>query len=112
MNCRDCIHYDLCINHEECDFFKDYRKIIELPCDIGEKLYAINGKGEIKSWDILCVRARKSKLQWNPEHVEILLGCDAQRNILWINLDKTKNVYFSHEKAGQALKERAKNEHR
>lgn len=114
--CKDCIHYEEFCDRKTipsapiCRFFKDRSKFIELPCDIGGKLYLINGKGEILSWDIICVRTTKSSLRYNPEHIEITIGCDNKKRngILWIELDKAKNVYFSYEEAEQALKERKK----
>lgn len=125
--CKDCIHYESCrdtyYNDEEqtripfgffgqdgidkaCAFFKDRSKFIELPCKLGDRLYAINGKGEIKSWKIICIRAIKSSIQWNPEHIEYTVGCEKSNGIMWIHLDKTKNVYFSFEEAEQALMNR------
>lgn len=121
MTCKDCIHWKACkaLQHtwekiegthypliaEKCKIFKDRSKFIELPCKLGDRLYAINGKGEIKSWGIICIRAIKSSIQWNPEHIEYTVGCEKRNGTMWIHLDKAKNIYFTREKAEQALKE-------
>lgn len=61
MTCKDCIHYGVCkasicedcwglcdecglwekFEYEICDNFKDKSKIIELPCNIGDKVYLL-----------------------------------------------------------------------
>ena len=45
--CKDCIHCDVCqldpntlVN--DCEWFKDKSKFIELPCSIGETVYMIS----------------------------------------------------------------------
>ena len=45
--CEDCIHYDVCIGafgyclYKTCDSFKDTSRFIELPCSIGDTVWAI-----------------------------------------------------------------------
>ena len=54
MTCKDCYHHDACktwINHgetlysdytystEDCPFYKDKSRIVELPCKVGDILY-------------------------------------------------------------------------
>lgn len=47
MNCKDCIHYDVCCElmkqlhwkPELCNSFKDKSLIVELPCKIGKELF-------------------------------------------------------------------------
>ena len=53
MTCKDCIHYSLC-NYDEichyspdnikseinCSFFHDRSRFVELPCKVGDKVYA------------------------------------------------------------------------
>ncbi len=53
MTCKDCCHYGICdldrfsrgfeiiINAEICEGFKDKRTIIELPCKVGDTAYVI-----------------------------------------------------------------------
>lgn len=125
MTCKDCIHRETCfyveVSNDEldgvnvaydeeaeilCDGFADRSKFIELPCKAGDYVYFTNAKGVILESKIVCVRATQSTLNFNPEHIEITLGCEKSRGLLWLNLDKTKNVYFSYEEAEQALRGR------
>ena len=49
--CKDCIHYELCFdegmtqfdnsNAEQCTYFKDASKLVELPCKVGDTVYEI-----------------------------------------------------------------------
>lgn len=59
--CKDCVHYELCFddniaqyddgNAEQCNYFKDASKIVELPCKVGDTVYEIDG-GNSESGDI------------------------------------------------------------
>lgn len=45
--CKDCIHCDVCLLDSytpanDCDYFKDKSKFLELPCAIGETVYMIS----------------------------------------------------------------------
>lgn len=58
MTCKDCIHYDVCMDYTTlknsnfaqdfngsdiiCDHFKDKSRIVELPCKIGDKVWFLN----------------------------------------------------------------------
>ncbi len=53
--CKDCVHIELCNdvcmvsyddNAEQCTYFKDVSKIVELPCKIGDYLEWDNGVGK------------------------------------------------------------------
>lgn len=53
MTCKDCLHYEVCefleketgipndINDIDCQFFKDKSRFVELPCKIGDVVWAI-----------------------------------------------------------------------
>lgn len=53
MTCEDCIHYQVCQDYdnrvtldiynmaEKCKYFKDKSLIVELPCKVGDKVYAV-----------------------------------------------------------------------
>lgn len=53
MTCKDCYHYDACKFYNknlpeqyepiewQCDNFKDKSCIVELPCKVGDKVYAV-----------------------------------------------------------------------
>ena len=121
--CKDCIHAEKCrdylaykldkaldgINGSEktiCEFFIDKSKFIELPCEVGDYVYCLNGKGQIRQFKIRCVKTSQSDINANPKNVVLTLGCNNTVGLLWFDSDKTKNIYFSKEQAEQALKER------
>lgn len=102
MTCEDCIHYDVCINHDGCKDFKDYSRFVELPCHTGEKAYAIFlgracasrtvYKGEVIGFQITASRTVYITLCLEDGHTFIgRLG---------------KNVFITREEAEAALKER------
>ena len=51
MNCKDCFHFDACATwaegfrfgeeDENCRYFKDKKHCLEVPCAVGDKVYAI-----------------------------------------------------------------------
>lgn len=76
MNCRDCIHYDVCSKKdgttdyygkigacnyvdELCKYFKDKSLIVELPCKIGKFVYA-----DINLFCKDCLREKVRKLDY------------------------------------------------
>lgn len=66
MTCKDCIHCEMCkriddkmevknmsLNEtiqEMCRDFKDKSKYIELPCEVGDKVYVICYKGNVQPY--------------------------------------------------------------
>lgn len=46
MTCKDCVHYKPCFyaNIDNCEYFKDKSKFIELPCKRGNRMSWIKGK--------------------------------------------------------------------
>ena len=69
MTCKDCIHYEACREYdrafwghtsnkhsdlinakpEDCPYFKDRSRFVELPCKLGDTVYYFNSAGEIYS---------------------------------------------------------------
>ena len=69
MTCKDCIHYEACREYdrafwghtsnkhsdlinakpEDCPYFKDRSRFVELPCKLGDTVYYFNSDGEIYS---------------------------------------------------------------
>ena len=58
MTCKDCIHYDVCIQKKDmeksiektqmpCTNFIDISRFIELPCKVGDKVYRINDDNQL-----------------------------------------------------------------
>ena len=60
MNCKDCLHYDVCESYskresiatlycaEECPGFTDKSEWVHLPCKVGDTVYEITTSEEIK----------------------------------------------------------------
>ena len=123
MLCKDCVHYEVCkdyvesaldglqyndsqMNGDDCEFFKDRSRFVELPCKVGDTVFVVE---EI---------AEERKII--KDHVETIgIGYYADGvNIYQFDGIKTdgyfedfgKNVFLTREEAEQALKERESNE--
>lgn len=67
MACKDCIHHEVCKEDntalcgyalvestaENCDYFKDKSRFIELPCEVGDTVYIIRDK--VKACDVVYI---------------------------------------------------------
>lgn len=61
--CKNCIHIELCNdvcmvgyddgNAEQCSYFKDTLKLVELPCRIGDYIEWDNGVGKLFYFEII-----------------------------------------------------------
>ena len=133
-DCRNCIHYNVCISHEECKDFKNKTRFVELPCKIGDiiycpyKLYS-SEQWEIDEWVV-------TEISFVNYHVGYLFDKDGnlivgnKENQIKIQLvlsdnskfkggpvdsicispdDLGEGFYISYEKAEQAIKEHGKN---
>lgn len=60
MTCKDCIHYDVCLDFEvaegiplrytsNCGRYKDKSRFVKLPCKVGDKLYFVYPEGDIST---------------------------------------------------------------
>ena len=108
MKCQDvCIHCDVCplantkdyLNEEiiasDCSRFKPKSRFVELPCEVGQKIYRLSPKGEIWEWQITVIEVY-------PD--EIALVDDSDNYINPNEIGKT--VFLSKDEAEKALKER------
>ena len=120
MTCKDCVHYEACLDwcrgfEEEpakCEHFKDKSKFIELPCKVGDKAYVIDN-GDYQSNYKPYVREKVvTEISWKYTRAGKDLGfglilkggnydVSSRYNISSIG----KSVFFTPEKAEQALKE-------
>ena len=69
MNCKDCTHYDVCIESGRiilefygeddainfCSYFKDKSRFIELSCSIGDTVYTILYHNVFEA-EVVCIR--------------------------------------------------------
>lgn len=103
MNCKDCIHYEVCaievvLNtaiNENCNFFKDKSKIIELPCKVGDK--CITNEGIVCHINTITLS--------NDEDLLLYLSPDNKDPITIVKL-LSEVTLISKESAEQALRER------
>lgn len=95
MTCKDCYHYEACIGwvneealkefleKEGCEDFKDKSKIIELPCNVGDKIYIFN--------------RNKTKVQEMVlDKPDIRCHCDKEHNLCMALCPDTKNGICAH----------------
>ena len=104
MTCKDCIHHEVCKEDntalcgyalvestaENCDYFKDKSRFIELPCKVGNTIYQLDTAGRIY----------ESKVS------EIIYACSG------FAFDKSaigKRVFLTYEEAEKKAKEREEN---
>lgn len=117
MTCKDCIHYDLCRScsriqlgwkfntvgyvenvEEICDYYADRSRFVELPCKVGDTIYAVE-KGKIIEDSVVTL------------YVAYFGGDEETFQFDGIKTDGYfedfgKTVFLTREEAEQALKER------
>lgn len=115
MTCKDCIHYEVCkqkYNHlyesysildaenieSVCKSFKNKSKYIELPCNIGNKVYHIIKEIEITEESIYRIRV------YEDNHIAFS-ACRKGGRIVFNEDEIGKNVFLTESEAEQKLKE-------
>lgn len=97
--CKECLHFNMCLLSSEkagiCKEFKDRSKFIELPCKVGDVVYAVS---------------KCNNKIFSKKVVEILLkednGYVYTEPCYFIFEDFGKIVFLTKEEAEKALKER------
>lgn len=137
--CKDCIHYDVCnkqkitnhkISQSVCKHFKDKSLVLNLPCKVGDTVYAIGDKNgnQIKE----CIVSDFSFASAENFQVNVCFECDYDCDGCYFNDwsqsycgewscngeygnglisvdDFGKTVFLTKESAEQALKEMQSN---
>lgn len=117
MTCKDCIHYDVCENYlnyqrktiqgkagylkvhkKKCPYEKDKSKYIELPCNIGDKVYHIIREIEITEESIYRIRV------YEDNHIAFS-ACRKGGRIVFNEDEIGKTVFLTKSEAEQKLKE-------
>lgn len=109
MTCKDCIHYGLCETKGNaeifvrgieniCGYFKDKSKYIELPCNIGDKVYHIIREIEITEESIYRIRV------YEDNHIAFS-ACRKGGRIVFNEDEIGKTVFLTKSEAEQKLKE-------
>ena len=112
MTCKDCLHYEACVNHYtqgqltmingDSSTFTDRSEWVHLPCKVGDKLYEITSRKTISEYQVTAI------------HIE-LFGIFVDWKITQGFVDRYisdmpageigKTVFLTREEAENALKE-------
>ena len=129
MTCKDCVHYDVCyeltyhepngeiVGREVCNNFKDKSRFVELPCKVGDVVYAIFYIGTPSQPSIYKSKVNEivivdsSEPYYNQPFIVLDVRlCDTlirRKTSLGIS-DFNKTVFLTREEAEKALEERNK----
>ena len=135
--CTDCVHYEFCLSQEKyliehnrkdlirrygfglhevenCKFFKDRSRFVELPCKVGDTAWVVvrykNGDGHFYTGIVTGVHVTDRKTIYKLpckrfNYIVIrFVQTDSLKHINFNEIGKT--VFFTKEAAEQALKER------
>ena len=125
-SCKDCLHIEVCKEYhkmfwgskslvdskidetepENCLYFKDRSRFVELPCKVGDTVYSIariSGKEEIIQDSV-----ESFTISSFVDNTPIILF-DGIETCDWDSSDFGKQVFLTKEQAEQALKERENN---
>lgn len=112
-DCKDCIHYELCgvfdyISPDECGFYTDRSRFVELPCKVGDTLYTLVTGSRIREWIVTDITFSSYSI------VEMVITADSKDNDGTDHMKFGKHylnhtVFLSRAAAEQALKERERN---
>lgn len=95
-------YYTFCNCAEKCECFKDKSKYIELPCNIGDKVYHIIRKIEITEESIYRIRV------YEDNHIAFS-ACRKGGRIVFNEDEIGKTVFLTKSEAEQKLKELKEN---
>lgn len=117
MTCKDCMHYDACLSRisfmmdyddindmfikdieKRCNQFKNKSKYIELPCNIGDKVYHIIREIEITEESIYRIRV------YEDNHIAFS-ACRKGGRIVFRKDEIGKTVFLTKSEAEEKLKE-------
>ena len=113
MTCKDCIHYEACREYdrafwghtsnkhsdlinakpEDCPYFKDRSRFVELPCKLGDTVYYFNSDGEIYSQKV-------------SGFIVNFVGILVDSDVMFDSHLMGDRFFSTREEAEQALKER------
>ena len=110
MICKDCVHYEVCISSDnepfdECNHFKPKSRYVELPCEVGQKIYMLVTR-KTHSFEFVKFVEGKRMLRVDNQHTFIKDTYFTKLNFWKVLEDFGKTVFLSREEAENALKER------
>lgn len=115
MKCQDCVHYEVCDflhdgestdypNPNKCGYLKPKSRFVELPCEVGSKIYMlVTRKTHSFEWN-----ENKRMLRVDNQHTFIKDTYFTKLNFWKVLEDFGKTVFLTREEAEKALKEREK----
>lgn len=74
--CKNCLHIDACRQwytnlpdkyHDGCELFKDRARFIELPCNVGDKVYRIDKGSYSSDWKPFVQELTVTEISWKKE---------------------------------------------
>ena len=127
MTCKDCVHYKPCFyaNIDNCEYFKDKSKFIDLPCKVGDTVYIIRPPIELDRLDEMdyeqeeIYECKVKNIRIYTITNDMLIGLIIQEKVdednrfitCYMDLSELgKTVFLTREAAETALKEREQNE--
>ena len=105
MDCKDCIHYEVCedfydsytldLIHGSCINFDEKSEYMHLPCKVGDSCWFIRNNKIIKT--------TIEKIVLKEKGLYLKLSCNSLYETTCISIGKT--VFFTYEEAEKVLKE-------
>ena len=107
MNCKDCLHYEVCCYHgsAKCKWFKDKSEWVHLPCKVFDDVYLIyNGAIEKCVVEGIHYTKKSSYVRLRPYHQDYLGNWSKYFTQSIHSFVKT--IFPTREEAEKALEER------
>ena len=118
--CKDCIHYDVCLlerdnskdkltadglfkkAEEDCAYFKDKSRIVELPCKVGDTVYEIRpDRGFVQEYTVITIHISRCDAFFDWELID---GEGIYSNVNGFTVNMLgKTVFLTREEAEKAL---------
>ena len=117
MLCKDCVHYEVCkdyvesaldglqyndsqMNGDDCEFFKDRSRFVELPCKVGDTVFVVEEIAEERK--IIKDHVETIGIGYYADGVNIYQFDGIKTDGYFEDFGKT--VFLTREEAEQALK--------
>ena len=122
MLCKDCVHYEVCkdyvesaldglqyndsqMNGDDCEFFKDRSRFVELPCKVGDTVYFNNV--HLRYAKVIAIYIDASGGMFDLDvvtNIETVAGYEHFINKDYTFEDIGKRLFLTKEAAEQALR--------
>jgi len=118
-SCKDCLHVEVCEEYGEvfslikggkCSLFKDRSRFVELPCKAGTTVYTVSLKHGVVPWGVYAICSTVNEWDAAPKITLLARSKKIDKSAKFSANVVSTSVFFTHEEAEQALKEREKYE--